>query len=60
MSIWNDLADIEFKLHFVDADGVKTRVLESGTGEPLLLLHGTGGTSRLTQEISKDWLSISA
>lgn len=35
MSIWNDLADIEFKLHFVDADGVKTRVLESGTGEPL-------------------------
>ncbi|ASV67374.1 alpha/beta hydrolase [Cytobacillus sp. FSL W7-1323] len=43
MSIWNDLADIEFKLHFVDADGVKTRVLESGTGEPLLLLHGTGG-----------------
>lgn len=43
MSIWTDLADLEFKNYYVDADGVKTRVLEAGTGEPLILLHGTGG-----------------
>lgn len=43
MTIWNLLADVEFKLHYVDANGVKTRVLEAGEGEPLILLHGTGG-----------------
>ncbi|MDA3129594.1 alpha/beta fold hydrolase [Aliibacillus thermotolerans] len=42
-TIWNELADLEFKLYYVDANGVKTRVLESGEGEPLILLHGTGG-----------------
>lgn len=43
MTIWNDLADLEFKLYYVNANGIKTRVLEAGTGEPLILLHGTGG-----------------
>jgi 2-hydroxy-6-oxonona-2,4-dienedioate hydrolase len=43
MTIWTDLADIEFKLYYLDANGIKTRVLEAGTGEPLILLHGTGG-----------------
>jgi len=43
MSIWTGLADIAFKNYFVDANGIKTRVLEAGTGEPLILLHGTGG-----------------
>lgn len=43
MTIWSDLADIEFKLYYLDANGVKTRVLEAGNGEPLILLHGTGG-----------------
>ena len=43
MSIWTDLADIAFKNYYVDANGIKTRVLEAGTGEPLILLHGTGG-----------------
>jgi 2-hydroxy-6-oxonona-2,4-dienedioate hydrolase len=43
MTIWTELQDLEFKLYYLDADGVKTRVLESGTGEPLILLHGTGG-----------------
>lgn len=41
--MWNGIADVEFKLHYVDANGVKTRVLEAGEGEPLILLHGTGG-----------------
>ena len=32
MTIWTDLADIEFKLYYLDANGIKTRVLEAGTG----------------------------
>lgn len=43
VTIWNDIADIPFKNYYVDANGVKTRVLEAGAGEPLILLHGTGG-----------------
>ncbi|MBA4603407.1 alpha/beta fold hydrolase [Thermoactinomyces mirandus] len=43
MTIWTDLADVEFKLYYLDANGIKTRVLEAGKGEPLILLHGTGG-----------------
>ena len=53
MTIWTDLADLEFKLYYLDAKGIKTRVLEAGSGEPLILLHGTGGHIGLTQEISK-------
>ena len=30
MTIWTDLADLEFKLYYVDANGIKTRVLEAG------------------------------
>lgn len=43
MTIWTDLADVEFKLYYLQAAGIKTRVLEAGNGEPLILLHGTGG-----------------
>ncbi|RUS43914.1 alpha/beta fold hydrolase [Cohnella sp. AR92] len=43
MSIWTELANLEFKLHYVNANGIRTRVLEAGTGDPLILLHGTGG-----------------
>ena len=43
MTIWTDLADLEFKLYYLDANGIKTRVLEAGKGEPLIFLHGTGG-----------------
>lgn len=43
MTIWTELADVEFKQYYLNANGIKTRVLESGSGEPLILLHGTGG-----------------
>jgi 2-hydroxy-6-oxonona-2,4-dienedioate hydrolase len=43
MSIWTEMQDLEYKLYYLDAGGIKTRVLEAGEGEPLLLLHGTGG-----------------
>ena len=43
VSIWNELSGITFKQYFVDADGVSTRIVEAGEGEPLFLLHGIGG-----------------
>jgi 2-hydroxy-6-oxonona-2,4-dienedioate hydrolase len=43
VSIWSELSTTEHHLHFVDVDGVRTRVLEAGTGPALVLLHGTGG-----------------
>ncbi|MFJ7746744.1 alpha/beta fold hydrolase [Peribacillus sp. NPDC097295] len=43
MTMWTDLADLEYKLHYIDANGIRTRVLEAGKGDPLILLHGTGG-----------------
>lgn len=43
MTLWTDLAGLDFSLRHVDAGGWSTRVLESGSGEPLLFLHGTGG-----------------
>jgi 2-hydroxy-6-oxonona-2,4-dienedioate hydrolase len=62
MSIWSDLANIEFKLHFVDANGIRTRVLEAGEGTPLILLHGTGGHieayARNIPELSKHFRVI--
>ncbi|MBP2078108.1 alpha/beta fold hydrolase [Oceanobacillus polygoni] len=43
MSLWTEIQDIEYKLYYLNAGGIKTRVLEAGTGDPLILLHGTGG-----------------
>lgn len=43
LTAWLELMDVPFKLGYVDAGGVKTRYLEAGEGEPLILLHGTGG-----------------
>jgi len=43
MTIWTELADLAFKLYYLNASGIRTRVLEAGEGEPLILLHGTGG-----------------
>lgn len=42
-SIWNGFADVELKQYFLNVEGVKTRILEAGSGDPLILLHGTGG-----------------
>ena len=62
MSIWSDLANQEFSLHYVDANGVRTRVLEAGKGTPLILLHGTGGHieayARNIPELSKHFRVI--
>ena len=42
-SIWLDLMGAGVKENFYDVDGVRTRVLEAGSGPALVLLHGTGG-----------------
>jgi pimeloyl-ACP methyl ester carboxylesterase len=42
-SIWAQLAGTGVKENFIDAGGVRTRVLEVGAGDPVIFLHGTGG-----------------
>jgi 2-hydroxy-6-oxonona-2,4-dienedioate hydrolase len=44
-SIWTDLQGVDFEQRYVDAGGVRTRYLHSGTkGRPaLVFIHGTGG-----------------
>jgi 2-hydroxy-6-oxonona-2,4-dienedioate hydrolase len=43
VSIWGELADVDHRLRHVDVHGVRTRVLQAGSGPDLVLLHGTGG-----------------
>lgn len=44
-SIWSDLAGLELRQGYLDADGIRTRYLGSGSQDKplLLLMHGTGG-----------------
>lgn len=44
-SIWSDLTGVTFNQGFLDADGIRTRFISSGSSDKplLLLLHGTGG-----------------
>jgi 2-hydroxy-6-oxonona-2,4-dienedioate hydrolase len=43
LSIWGDLWDVDHELRHIDAGGIRTRVLQAGSGPDLVLLHGTGG-----------------
>jgi len=43
MTIWTELADVDFSLGHVDAGGLRTRTLQAGRGEPVVMLHGTSG-----------------
>ena len=51
VSIWNELSGINFKQYFVDADGVSTRIVEAGEGEPLILFMVLAVTLRHMPEI---------
>ena len=44
-SVWNYLADVDFAIRHVVADGLRTRCLEAGDlgHDTIVLLHGTGG-----------------
>lgn len=43
MTVWTDLTDLEYRVRFVNANGVRTRALQAGSGEPVVFLHGTSG-----------------
>jgi 2-hydroxy-6-oxonona-2,4-dienedioate hydrolase len=45
MSLWPEMANGSFAIKFIDAGGVKTRYLESGSQDApaLIFIHGTGG-----------------
>lgn len=44
MTIWNELAGIDFAVRTVDAAGIPTRSLQAGSGdEAVVFLHGTSG-----------------
>jgi 2-hydroxy-6-oxonona-2,4-dienedioate hydrolase len=42
-TLWSSLAGLDLTIRRVPVGPWATRVLESGTGTPLILLHGTGG-----------------
>jgi pimeloyl-ACP methyl ester carboxylesterase len=42
-SIWQDLMGAGVQERFIDAGGIRTRVLECGSGPLLIMMHGTGG-----------------
>lgn len=42
-TIWSALQGVAFRQAYLDVGGVRTRVIEAGTGPALVLLHGTGG-----------------
>src|SRR5258706_11395647 len=42
-SIWQGFAGHGVAENYYDVHGVRTRVLECGSGFPLMLLHGAGG-----------------
>ncbi|WP_214366523.1 alpha/beta fold hydrolase [Pseudonocardia sp. H11422] len=42
-SVWSALAGLEYSVRYVQVGEWRTRLLEAGEGEPLVLMHGTGG-----------------
>jgi 2-hydroxy-6-oxonona-2,4-dienedioate hydrolase len=43
MTLWTDLAGLDFSLRYEQVGPWRTRVLERGSGPALIFLHGTGG-----------------
>jgi 2-hydroxy-6-oxonona-2,4-dienedioate hydrolase len=43
MTIWTDLTGVDYSVRTVDAAGVASRALVAGSGEPVVMLHGTSG-----------------
>jgi len=43
MTIWTDLAGVAFRQAYINAGGIRTRIIDAGSGEPVVFLHGTGG-----------------
>ena len=43
MTLWTELAGLDYEVRHVTIGPWSTRVLECGEGTPLILMHGTGG-----------------
>lgn len=43
MTLWTELSDLDFSIRRIQVGEWSTRVLETGTGFPFILMHGTGG-----------------
>lgn len=43
MTLWTELEGLDFSVRYVQVGEWSTRVLEHGDGDPLVILHGTGG-----------------
>lgn len=43
MTLWTDLAGLDYELRYEQVGPWRTRVLERGSGPALVFLHGTGG-----------------
>jgi 2-hydroxy-6-oxonona-2,4-dienedioate hydrolase len=43
MTFWLDLVETPHCLRYLDVNGVRTRALQAGDGDPVLFLHGTSG-----------------
>lgn len=43
MTLWTELQGLDYEIRHVPIDGWSTRVLEIGSGEPFIFMHGTGG-----------------
>ncbi|MEN0106459.1 MAG: alpha/beta hydrolase [Pseudomonas sp.] len=43
MSFWTDLLGLPFAVDQVDVNGISTRAMTMGSGEPLIFLHGISG-----------------
>lgn len=42
-TLWVDLLGVE--IHYVDAGGIRTRIVQAGSGRPIILLHGVTGSA---------------
>jgi 2-hydroxy-6-oxonona-2,4-dienedioate hydrolase len=42
-TVWTGLAGLDYSIRHVPVGSWSTRVLDSGAGRPLILMHGTGG-----------------
>jgi 2-hydroxy-6-oxonona-2,4-dienedioate hydrolase len=43
MTFWTDLNSVDYEVRTVGVNGLRTRALQAGSGEAIILLHGTSG-----------------
>ncbi len=43
IGMWSQMVGTPLRQYYINANGIRTRILEAGEGEPLIFVHGTGG-----------------